>query len=139
MTYLTCNIVKLCYIIRLEQSTFNMLNLKIDMFIERDATDIELDTMIKKIYQYIIDVAMKQKVHWSIRYPLFVGILILLVLYFTINGSAKTISVDDDGGADYIKIQDAIDNATGDDTIRVHEGIYTESIEINNSIKLIGN
>ena len=39
----------------------------------------------------------------------------------------KTIYVDDDGGADYTKIQDAIDNASDGDTIFVYEGLYFEN------------
>ena len=50
----------------------------------------------------------------------FAGIFLLLVL---IGGSeAKTITVDDSGGADYSSIQNAVNNATEGDTIRVFEG-----------------
>jgi len=48
------------------------------------------------------------------------------------------IYVDDDGGADYTKIQDAIDNATTDDTIIVYDGIYNENILINKKLDIIG-
>ncbi|HID73416.1 MAG TPA: hypothetical protein EYP43_00020, partial [Thermoplasmata archaeon] len=42
-------------------------------------------------------------------------------------GQAKLV-VDDDGGAwaDYDNIQDALDNASVDETIEVYEGVYTE-------------
>ncbi len=57
------------------------------------------------------------------------------------SASAKTITVDDDGGADHEKIQDAIDNASryGGDTIRVYNGTYRENLVVNKSIELIGN
>ncbi|HID71741.1 MAG TPA: hypothetical protein EYP29_03235, partial [Thermoplasmata archaeon] len=38
-------------------------------------------------------------------------------------GSAKTIYVDDDGGANYTSIQDAINHASTGDTVFVYEGI----------------
>jgi parallel beta-helix repeat protein len=52
--------------------------------------------------------------------------------------SNNIIYVDDDGDADYIKIQDAIDNASNGDTIFVYGGIYRENIIINKSILLQG-
>jgi parallel beta-helix repeat protein len=53
-------------------------------------------------------------------------------------GDRATIYVDDDGGADYTKIQDAIDNATSGDTIFVYNGIYNENILIYITIDLFG-
>jgi len=53
--------------------------------------------------------------------------------------SGRTITVDDDGGADFSRIQPAIDNATNGDTINVWEGIYQGHIWVNNSIDLHGN
>ena len=50
----------------------------------------------------------------------------------------KTIYVDNDGGANYTLIQDAIDNAIDGDTIFVYNGTYYEHIIINKSIILIG-
>ena len=50
----------------------------------------------------------------------------------------KTITVDDDGGADYTKIQDAVDNADLGDTIFVYSGTYYENVVIDVSIDLIG-
>ncbi|MFE3845944.1 nitrous oxide reductase family maturation protein NosD [Thermoplasmatota archaeon] len=48
------------------------------------------------------------------------------------------IYVDDDGSADYTRIQDAIDNSTDGDTIFVYNGTYYENIIIDKSINLIG-
>ena len=52
--------------------------------------------------------------------------------------SEKTIYVDDDGGADYKKIQDAINDANNGDTIYVYNGTYCENVVVDKSIKLIG-
>jgi parallel beta-helix repeat protein len=52
--------------------------------------------------------------------------------------NSKTIYVDDDGTADYISIQDAIDNASDGDTIFVYNGTYYEHITIDKPITLIG-
>ena len=64
--------------------------------------------------------------------------LLSLLLLFR-KGTAITITVNDEGNADYTKIQDAIDNSTNGDTIRVFEGTYTENIIVNKSLSLIGN
>jgi parallel beta-helix repeat protein len=48
------------------------------------------------------------------------------------------IYVDDDGGADYTNIQDAINAASNDDTIFVYNGIYNENINIDKRIILEG-
>ena len=69
---------------------------------------------------------------------LLVGVTVLLALV-TQNASAATLTVDDDGDAEYTKIQDAIDNATAGDTIRVWEGTYEENVVIDKMVNLIGN
>ena len=48
------------------------------------------------------------------------------------------IYVDDDGTADYTRIQDAIENASGGDTIFVYSGIYYENVIVDKSICLLG-
>ena len=47
------------------------------------------------------------------------------------------IYVDDDGGKDYSTIQDAVDNASNNDTIIVYSGIYTENVIVNKALKII--
>jgi parallel beta-helix repeat protein len=53
-------------------------------------------------------------------------------------GDRGTIYVDDDGGADYTKIQDAIDNATSGDMIYVYAGTYNENIVVGITVDLVG-
>jgi nitrous oxidase accessory protein NosD len=52
--------------------------------------------------------------------------------------SINIIFVDDNGGADFFNIQDAIDNASEGDIIYVYNGIYNESITISKTIKIYG-
>ena len=52
--------------------------------------------------------------------------------------SMVIIYVDDDGGADYTKVQDAIDNATNGDTIIVYNGTYNENIVVNKRLSIMG-
>lgn len=56
----------------------------------------------------------------------------------TDNASRSIIYVDDDGGENYTKIQDAIDNATAGDTIIVYNGTYQENIIVNKKLDIIG-
>ncbi|UCD12997.1 MAG: hypothetical protein JSW60_05370, partial [Thermoplasmatales archaeon] len=46
--------------------------------------------------------------------------------------------VGDNGSGNYSSIQDAIDNASGGDTINVFNGLYNENIILNKSINLVG-
>lgn len=70
-----------------------------------------------------------------------VGVTVLLsIVMFSgcIEEKSRLIYVDDDGGADYTQIQNAIDDASDGDTIFVHNGTYYETLIINKSINLIG-
>lgn len=54
-------------------------------------------------------------------------------------GEGKIISVDDGGGANFTRVQDAIDAASDGDTIRIFSGTYHEEIRVNKSVCLEGN
>jgi hypothetical protein len=59
-------------------------------------------------------------------------ILVLICLMPVLASQARTITVDDNGPADFDNIQDAIDNSQDGDTIIVEPGTYTENIHFNN-------
>lgn len=50
---------------------------------------------------------------------------------------ADDIIVDDDGGADYTSIQDAIDHASDGDTIWVRDGSYNEQLTVDKSVRIL--
>jgi parallel beta-helix repeat protein len=65
----------------------------------------------------------------------------MLTLAFNIQpvkAEPKTWYVDDSGGADFTRIQDAINAASAGDTIYVYNGTYYEHIYISKSLTLIG-
>lgn len=61
---------------------------------------------------------------------LLMSIGLLLVCAFVGTASGKIWYVDDDGGADFTKIQDVIDVANESDTIFVYNGTYIEHLSI---------
>jgi len=69
----------------------------------------------------------------------FFGLLLVDETLNTVGVARASITVNDDGGADYTTIQAAIDNASDNETIYVWEGIYYENITVNKSVQLIGN
>jgi len=64
----------------------------------------------------------------------------VLVVGAGVGAAATTWYVDDDGGAgiDYMKIQDAVGNASEGDTIEVRSGTYYESVDLNRQLILMG-
>ena len=69
---------------------------------------------------------------------LLVSICLLVFFAFVGTASGTIWYVDDSGGADFTKIQDAINAANESDTIYVYNGSYSEHIGINKQITLIG-
>lgn len=55
-----------------------------------------------------------------------------------ISVKSKTITVDDDGGENFTKIQDAINNANSGDTIIVYSGFYNERVVVDKQLIIIG-
>lgn len=69
----------------------------------------------------------------------FLGSLLVGVLLASGNGNAETITVDDDGPADYDTIREALEHAAEGDIIRVHEGEYREKVSVGIPVSIIGN
>jgi len=93
---------------------------------------IEIEEKNMKIY-----VKMKGKILSSIIIILMVD----LVFFAGVSSSEsfnRTIYVDDDGDADYTRIQDAIDAASDGDNIYVYSGIYIENILVNKQLVIEG-
>ena len=67
-----------------------------------------------------------------------VATLVVISTFPSVVSEGNTIYVDDDGGADYANIQDAVDAASDGDTIFVYSGTYYEHVKINTSIVLQG-
>jgi len=71
---------------------------------------------------------------------LFLLCALLLLTLLSDGGRAETTwYVDDSGGADFEKIQDAVDAAEDGDAIRVWAGVYYENVMVNKAVSLIGN
>jgi parallel beta-helix repeat protein len=69
----------------------------------------------------------------------FIGML-LVDSYFELGTvEAATITVDDDGPANYFSIQTAISNSNNGDTILVRAGTYNEDVVVLKSVTVIGN
>ncbi len=83
--------------------------------------------------------AMDWSHHRSAILLLVWGISLFSIVLMSSHGLGETITVDDDGGAEYEKIQDAINASKNGDTIRVWEGTYLENVLVDKSINLIGN
>jgi len=64
--------------------------------------------------------------------------MFLPMSYKIAKASLMTITVDDDGPADFHTIQEAINNASSGSTIFVHKGTYYEHVVVNKSLSLVG-
>ena len=69
------------------------------------------------------------------------AVVISVAILYTLQGASSVeIVVDDDwGGADFSKVQDALNSSLDGDSIRVHEGAYPESITILRQVEIVGN
>ncbi|NJD54076.1 MAG: hypothetical protein FIB07_14570 [Candidatus Methanoperedens sp.] len=67
-----------------------------------------------------------------------VGITMMTILLLAGGAGAATLTVDDSGGANYTRIQDAIDNASAGDTILVYSGTYFGNVNVNKRLILRG-
>ncbi len=77
----------------------------------------------------------------NIKYLVFgVSVAFVLLGAFAGGASAATWHVDDDRaeypGADFTRIQDAVDAASGEDTVIVYPDAYTENVDVNKSITI---
>lgn len=61
----------------------------------------------------------------------------VFLLMMAATASAAIITVNDDGGSDYISIQAAVDNANTGDTVIVYPGTYTENVNVNKGLTII--
>jgi parallel beta-helix repeat protein len=69
---------------------------------------------------------------------LLLAMVVIVSTFPAVISMGNTIYVDDDGGADYTSIQDAVDAASDGDTVYVQSGTYYEHVKINTSIVLQG-
>ena len=70
------------------------------------------------------------------KYGILIICAVILVLCFAGTASAKTWYVDDGGGADFTRIQDAIIAASAGDTIIVRDGNYTENVDVDKRLTI---
>jgi len=61
----------------------------------------------------------------------FLSMILIFIISLSSTASAGEITVDDDYGANYTSIQEAVNNATSGDTIIVRPGTYTENVIVN--------
>jgi nitrous oxidase accessory protein len=66
----------------------------------------------------------------KVKFGILTFVILLTILAFVGCASAKTWYVDDDGGCDFTKIQDAINATSPGDTILVYNGTYYENLWI---------
>ena len=78
--------------------------------------------------------------NWSSIGWLVFGFVVVALLFLMACGvEGRTITVDDDGEAEFTSIQDAINVSVDGDSVQVWDGEYREALIVNKSISIIGN
>ncbi len=77
-------------------------------------------------------------IHEKHAFRIAFGIIALILLFAGGAGAATTLTVNASGGADYTRIQDAINNASDGDTILVYSGTYYENVNVTKQLFLKG-
>jgi len=80
----------------------------------------------------------RKKVSGIMLTLLLIGIVTLAFNIQPVKSESRTWTVDDDGPADFSKIQDAINAANLGDTIYVKAGTYHELLVVNKTVSLVG-
>jgi parallel beta-helix repeat protein len=93
--------------------------------------------MIQQIKKWIISIYMV----FLIITAGFVGLLVFdgIIDEVGVSAAPTTRYVGGSGPGNWSNIQDAIDNASSGDTIRVYDGMYYENLIVNKTVSLIGN
>ncbi len=83
---------------------------------------------------------MKKITSKSLFLTILLMLIFIIIIFLSMNACASgdTIYVDDDGGADYTCIQEAINSASNGDTVYVYGGTYYENVLLNKTIDLVG-
>lgn len=81
---------------------------------------------------------MKRKIVGFLVCTLLITTIIPFSVNSEVNKDSTIIYVDDSGGADFTKIQDAINSASDGDTIYVYSGFYYENVLVDKQISLLG-
>lgn len=83
----------------------------------------------------MIDIPVKPLILQGFLLALLAAVVLLVLAD---GASGKTITVDDDGGADYTKIAQAVSAANNGDRIFINDGEYLESVTVNKRIEIEG-
>ncbi len=96
---------------------------------------------VQNLWEHLVPGMMsmfEMKLSRSLFLVLLCAICLTTLFMLSTGAQAKTITVDDDGGADYETIPEAMDAAEDGDTIEVFEGTYTNRVEVKKQVNLVG-
>ena len=92
-----------------------------------------------KLYKPSVEHALKKHLKHTAMIAI-IAVVLIAMPTITFIVQADDIIVDDDGSGPYVSIQDAIDDASPDDTIIVKDGTYAEPLSITtNNLTIIAN